>query len=75
MVSRQMKTPLLTYLEEEMGLSAQAIAIALKNVQFSFQIPVSLWQYGLISLDELNRIWNWVEGATEGDSPLSEQYS
>lgn len=27
------------------------------------QLPIVLWQYGLVSLDELNRIFDWLETA------------
>ncbi|MCM1983069.1 DUF2949 domain-containing protein [Lyngbya confervoides] len=58
---------LLKFLENEIGLESRAIDLALREVQFPFQIPVSLWQYGLISLDEVSRIWNWVDSTGESD--------
>lgn len=54
----------LNFLQQELAVSSASIAIAQKVVQDnSGLIPVALWQYGLVTIDELNRIYDWLETA------------
>ena len=57
------------FLTQELHLEPEAIALAQRQVQFPFQLPVSLWQYGLISLEGVNQIWTWIE--THSDSVVT----
>lgn len=53
---------LLQFLEEEMAVSANYLAIAQRSVeQTQGPLPMVLWQYGLITLEELDRIYDWLE--------------
>lgn len=53
---------LLHFLQEELSLSTASIAIAERSAeQDRGPLPVVLWKYGLITLDELNRIYDWLE--------------
>jgi hypothetical protein len=55
---------LLQFLQDELFLSKDSIAIAQRSAaQDRGPLPVVLWQYGLITLDELNRIYDWLEQA------------
>jgi hypothetical protein len=55
---------LITYLQQEMAVSPNAIAIALRRQESSPSlIPMILWQYGLINLEQLDRIFDWLETA------------
>ena len=52
----------LNFLQQELSVSKASIAIAQKVVKDnSGLIPVALWQYGLVTIDELNRIYDWLE--------------
>lgn len=52
----------LRFLQDELALSADSLAIAERSVkQNQGPLPMILWQYGLISLKELNRIYDWLE--------------
>ena len=55
------------FLEQELQIEPDAIALARRQTQFPFQVPVSLWQYGLISLDAVNQIWTWIETHSDSD--------
>ena len=53
---------LVRFLEEEMAISASSIAIAQRHrEQDPGPLPIILWQYGLITLEQLDRIYDWLE--------------
>ena len=52
------------FLEEELAMPADSLAIAQKAIEENpGPIPMILWQYGLVNLDELDRIYDWLETA------------
>jgi hypothetical protein len=54
----------LRFLEDELAISASSIAIALRHrEQDPGPLPMILWQYGLITLEQLDRIYDWLESA------------
>lgn len=55
---------LLNFLQEEMAISAPSLEIALRHrEQDPGPLPMILWQYGLITLEQLDRIYDWLETA------------
>lgn len=55
---------LIRFLQEELALSAASIAIALRHSeQDPGPLPMILWQYGLVTLEQLDRIYDWLENA------------
>lgn len=55
---------LLRFLQEDLSLSASSIALALRHrEQDPGPLPIILWQYGLITLEQLDRIYDWLETA------------
>lgn len=53
---------LINFLREELAVPAAAIAIALRQPDQSPNlIPMILWQYGLITLEQLDRVFDWME--------------
>lgn len=55
---------LTTFLREELGLPSEAIAMAERQEsRFAHLMPMVLWQYGLVTLDQLNQILDWLETA------------
>lgn len=55
---------LLQFLRDELAISEAAIKIALKCCQREVgPLPMILWQYGLISLDQLRQIIDWRAGS------------
>ncbi|MEA5468465.1 DUF2949 domain-containing protein [Spirulina sp. 06S082] len=59
-------TRFIRFLHEELALPQDAIAIAQRYFERdSGSFPMILWQYGLISLEQLERIFDWLE-----ESPL-----
>lgn len=55
--------PLMRFLRDELSLPAASIALAFQQArQTPSLMPMVLWQYGLVSLTELNQILDWLEG-------------
>jgi hypothetical protein len=55
-------TQLINFLQEELSLSSSSIAIALRHCeQDPGPLPMILWQYGLVTLEQLDRIYDWME--------------
>ena len=53
---------LIEYLEQEMGLSEQAIALAVRQAgALPNLLPIALWKYGLVTTDQLDQIFDWLE--------------
>lgn len=53
---------LIEFLQHDCHLSLEAIAIAFRRPLFSCnQVPIALWQLGLITLDDVSRIFDWLE--------------
>ncbi len=55
---------LVQFLREELLLPDASIAIAQKHSeQHQGPMPMVLWQYGLVTLEQLNQIYDWLETA------------
>jgi hypothetical protein len=55
---------LIQFLRDELAIPETAIAIALRRQDFTpNQLPMILWQYGLITLEDLDRIFDWMESS------------
>ncbi|MBW4604212.1 MAG: DUF2949 domain-containing protein [Calothrix sp. FI2-JRJ7] len=53
---------LIDFLQEDLAISSASIAVALRRSQQDpGPLPMILWQYGLITLDQLERIYDWLE--------------
>jgi Protein of unknown function (DUF2949) len=50
------------YLQNELGLSEAEIALANREQQPSVtELPIVLWNYGLIDLEKVGKIFDWIE--------------
>ena len=59
-----MEARLIKFLQEELALSDAAIATVKRHQEFNATfLPMILWQYGLVTLEELDRIFDWLETA------------
>mgnify|MGYP003341010246 CR=1 FL=1 len=53
-------TALVAYLRHQVGLSENALAFGLKqSEQEQAPLPVVLWRFGLISLEQLDQVFSW----------------
>ena len=56
--------PLIRFLEEDLKLPTASITLALKqSEQIPNLLPMTLWQYGLITLMQLEQIFDWLYDA------------
>jgi hypothetical protein len=52
------------FLQEEINLPKNSIAIAQRSVEQNLGLmPMVLWQYGLITIEQLDRIYDWLESS------------
>lgn len=50
------------FLQQDLGVSLAQLELAQRNIQETpDQLPMILWQYGLISLGQLDQIFDWLE--------------
>ncbi len=50
------------FLQEDLAISASSLSIALRHrEQDPGPLPMILWKYGLITIDQLDRIFDWME--------------
>jgi hypothetical protein len=55
---------LIDYLKQDLGLSESALALATRHQQPSVtELPIVLWNYGLINLEQLGYIFDWLDRA------------
>lgn len=60
------KSQFISFLQDELAISDDAIAVALKHrEQDAGLLHMILWQYGLVSLEQLQRIFDWLEYSTQ----------
>lgn len=51
---------LLDFLQEQLALPEPSIAMAVRLAQQNLgTLPMILWQYGLVSLEQLEQIFDW----------------
>lgn len=56
------------FLQEELALSNDSIDIVRRSLEeHPAPIPMILWQYGLVTLEELDRIYDWLHSKTKLD--------
>ncbi|MBE7380862.1 MAG: DUF2949 domain-containing protein [Leptolyngbya sp. SIO1E4] len=55
---------LIRFLLDDLAVSQDSINMALRHCeQDPGPLPMVLWQYGLITLDQLEKIYDWQEAA------------
>ena len=58
----KMPEKLIPFLQQDLGVSIEQIELALRHIQETpNQLPMILWQYGLINLEQLEKIFDWLE--------------
>jgi hypothetical protein len=59
---------LIDFLEKDLAIPTKAIAIGLRHQEAATPLPdnllpMVLWQYGLITIDQLDQVFEWLETA------------
>lgn len=57
---------LIDFLEKDLAIPTNAIAIGLRHQEAATPLPdnllpMVLWQYGLITIDQLDQVFEWLE--------------
>jgi hypothetical protein len=53
---------LIDFLQRELAIPQDSIAIAQRTMEQNLgPLPMVLWQYGLITLEQLDRLYDWLE--------------
>ena len=56
------ESQLIEFLQQELSISAKEIDLVLRRQEPPMtQLPIMLWQYGLIALQQLEKIFDWQE--------------
>jgi hypothetical protein len=56
------ETQLIDFLQEELAIPQSSIAIAQRTMEQNLgPLPMVLWQYGLITLEQLDRLYDWLD--------------
>jgi Protein of unknown function (DUF2949) len=59
------KQRFIDFLADELAIPTDAIKLALRHSQENLTVmPMVLWQYGLINLKQLEKIWDWTENVS-----------
>ena len=61
-MQRQGLEGLVRFLQDELHLSTADLALALKHPESGNNLPTILWQYGAITTQQLDRVFDWLEG-------------
>jgi Protein of unknown function (DUF2949) len=57
-----MQSNLIDFLRKELNITDPAIALAQRRqAETSGTLPMALWLYGLVTLEQLNQIFDWLE--------------
>jgi hypothetical protein len=65
MVKRYSNTDFINFLQTELALPSADISVMLRHQELDYApLPMILWQYGLVSLDQLTQIFDWLETKT-----------
>ncbi|MBW4508367.1 MAG: DUF2949 domain-containing protein [Scytonematopsis contorta HA4267-MV1] len=59
-------TNLIDFLHNELKLKNEDIAVVLRHRELdNAPLPMLLWQYGLVSIEQLEQIFDWLEQESE----------
>lgn len=54
--------PLINFLESDLALPTESIEMGLRQTGTAINLlPIVLWQYGLVTMEQLNQIFDWLE--------------
>ena len=71
-MANDLQTPLLEYLRHKLAIPTDALKMAVKFSEASMgSLPMVLWQYGLIDLQQLDEVLDWIDKRDINDVELS----
>jgi len=61
-MSSQLTPRLIEFLQNDLCLPQDAISLALRQEMYNLNhLPIILWKFGLVSLPQVDRIFEWIE--------------
>lgn len=58
----QPSSELVSFLHDDLALPADGIELAVRHSQQDLgPLPMVLWRYGLVTLDQLEKLYDWLE--------------
>lgn len=51
---------LIQFLQDELHVSAAAIDLAMKNTDENVPLPMMLWLYGFVTVEQVDEIYHWL---------------
>jgi hypothetical protein len=65
-MKRSLESQFFRFLETELMLSSDAIALAIENHREDLRLlPITLWKYQLITINQLGALFDWFDNAQE----------
>jgi hypothetical protein len=55
---------LIHYLQQDLGITDAALALVSRQQPSAIELPIVIWNHGLIDLEQLGFIFDWMESAT-----------
>ena len=58
---------LIDFLQQRLGLSGSALTLGLRQAELEqAPLPIVLWSFGLLSLDQLQKVFDWQDAQNQG---------
>ena len=58
---------LINFLQQRLGLSGSALTLGLRQAELEqAPLPIVLWSFGLLSLDQLQQVFDWQDAQNQG---------
>ena len=58
---------LIDFLQQRLGLSGSALTLGLRQAELEqAPLPIVLWSFGLLSLDQLQQVFDWQDAHNQG---------
>ena len=62
-----MTAELINFLQQRLGLSGSALTLGLRQAELEqAPLPIVLWSFGLLSLDQLQQVFDWQDAQNQG---------
>lgn len=63
---------LIEFLQKNLAISSTEIALAQRQGEEQNLLPIILWQYGLLTLEQLEQVFDWLEANSENLDALKQ---
>jgi hypothetical protein len=61
-MTKKPELQLIEFLQQELSISAEAISLVMRRQETPLsQLPIQLWQYGLMTIQQLEQVFDWQE--------------